>query len=186
MKISKLFILIFLTGIFSSCENDESLDPIPVKVNGTFVYLDITSKVFNIDDAGSFFGGNLTAPGNNVSRYDLYVRLTNSRGSTAFENFVKLKSISAFPVDLKITLTDIADKLNVPVGDLGLDSEFRFYGESFDSKGVKSDFNNLSTQIRSNLASYKPAYRFRTVIKNNLLFFNIPGNVEEYDNYVGQ
>ncbi|WP_298221083.1 hypothetical protein [Flavobacterium sp.] len=176
-------IVTFLT--FLSCERDESLTPTPVLVNGAFVRLDITSKVMNYADPATVFAGNLTAPGGNVSKYNLYVRRTDVTSGNSFGGFKLIgQPITTFPARLVITREDIAAALNMNVSDFNAGDEFRFYGESFDLNGVRFDYSNLSTAIRSNLQYYKQAFRFRTSIVSQVLY--TPGEISVYDSYTTQ
>jgi hypothetical protein len=180
----KNIFLILLTIIFISCERDESLDPRPIFIGGNYVRLDISNKVLKYQDASVLFGGRLTAPSNNISKYNLYVRKTDLTGA-AFEDFKLLKTVTSFPLDLKVSLSEIAAVLNISETSILNNETFRFYGESFDLEGNRADYSNLSTTIRSNLSFYKPAYRFRTALKDNE-FFITPGNIAEFDNYTPQ
>jgi hypothetical protein len=180
----KILLFVFSFVLFISCERDESLDPRPIFIDGNFVRLDITTKLLNFDDPNVFFGGMLTAPRNQVSKYNLYVRKTDLQGAS-LGDFKLLKTVTSFPLDLRISIADIAQALGVDESSILNNETFRFYGESFDLAGNRADFSNLSTAIRSNLASYKPAYRFNTAIRDNE-FLIIPGNIPEYDNYLPQ
>lgn len=180
----KNIFIILLTLIFISCERDESLDPRPIFVGGNYVRLDITNKVLKFQAPTIIFGGMLTAPSNNVSKYNLYVRKTDLTGA-AFEDFKLLKTVTSFPVELKVSLSEIAAALSINESSILNNETFRFYGESFDLEGNRADYSNLSTTIRSNLSFYKPAYRFGTAIKDDE-FFTTPGNLAEFDNYTPQ
>lgn len=175
-------LLAFLS--FSSCEKDDSLDPRPVIQDGQFVRLDITSKRLNVNQSETtFFGGTLTKPGSNnpVVKYNLYVRKIDIYGFAT--DFVFLRTITTFPADLKITLPEIAEALNVPVSSLVFGDKFRFYGESFDSAGKRADFYSLSATIQGT-PSYKQAYRFITDLTDNSGMSD--AELAVYDNYTSQ
>jgi hypothetical protein len=177
--------LIFTFFTLLSCEQDDSLTPTPVLVSGSFVRLDITSKVMNYADPSTVFEGNMTAPGGNVSRYNLYVRRTDADSGNSFGEFKLLgQPITSFPMRLVITREDIATALNMNVSDFKANDEFRFYGEVFDKNGVRYDYSNLSTAIRSNLQYYKQAFRFRTSLVAPALY--TPGEISVYDSYTVQ
>ena len=92
-KSIKMLILIAGFGLILSCSKDESLDPRPVLVNGQFVKFDIINKVFDSEDlVNSTFGGVLTAPGNKVVRYRMYVRLFD--GVNPATDFKLLKEVT--------------------------------------------------------------------------------------------
>ena len=115
---NKLFLLaIFLLSLVS-CEKDESKNPLATIVPGNFVKLDIYSPAIDANDKSkTFFGGILSAPSNNVVKYDMYVRYTNEKDIT-IGNYVFFKSITSFPYDLKITTRGQSDTDNTAVGQL--------------------------------------------------------------------
>jgi hypothetical protein len=180
----KIFLFITSIILLISCDRDESLDPRPIFIDGNYVRLDITKKVLKFQDSNVVFGGMLTTPGSKVSKYNLYVRKTDLL-DTSFGEFKLLKTVTSFPLDLQITTNDIAVALGLTTDQILNNETFRFYGESFDLAGNRADYSNLSTTIRSNLAFYKPAYRFRTALKDNVFFSN-PDNLTEFDNYTPQ
>ena len=151
-------LLIFVT--FNSCQKDDSLDPRPVIVSGNFVRLDIVRPRLSIDESSSTFGGTLTNPGGLAVKYNLYVRRTDPYGTT-FDDFHLIKTVTSFPLELALTASDIATALGVDVSTLQLGDHYRFYGESFDAAGNRTDYYNLSSAIINSLASYKEAYRFQ-------------------------
>lgn len=169
-----------MMGPFMSCERDESLDPRPVIDQGQYARLDITSKVLNIDDDNSYFGGILTNPSGKIVTYNLYVKRRNGLGFVT--EFAPLKTVTSFPYDLHITRNDIATGLGLQSSDLQFGDEYYFYAESFDAAGTKANFYSLSTSPQS-VASMKQGYRFRTTMQNTDFFSN-PTNISEYDNYV--
>jgi hypothetical protein len=175
-------LLAFLS--ISSCQKDDSLDPRPLIQDGQFVRLDITNKRLNINESETtFFGGRLTKPGNNnpVVKYNLYVRKKDIYGFVT--DFVLLKTITTFPMDLKVTLSEIATALNVPVSSLVFGDSFRFYGETFDVAGKRADFYSLSATIQGT-PSYKQAYRFVTDMTDSSGM--TPGELAAFDNYTSQ
>lgn len=160
----KIFLLPFLFAIlisFYGCERQDSLDPRPVLVDGQYVRLDITDKVFALEHPETaVFGGLLTTPGNNVQRYELYVRRKNAAGIITGNN-VKLLTISSFPYELKITPQMIADVLGISVSDLEIGDFYGFSGVSYGFDGTKVEYINLSGTVRSQ-PGMKQAYRFVT------------------------
>ena len=165
----KIFLLPILIALvlLSSCQKDDSLDPRPLLVDGNFVRLDITNKRLNFDDINNTtFGGMLTNPGGKTAKYNLYVRRTDTDTGLSGE-FVLLREITTFPLDLKISAQELATALGLSVTDLKYGDKFRFIGESFDIDGNRTDFYNLSTTIQSNQAFYKEAFRFGTDVANN-------------------
>ncbi|HMK06904.1 MAG TPA: hypothetical protein VK476_05195 [Flavobacterium sp.] len=183
----KIFIIpvfAILSLSFVSCEKDQSLDPLPVLVSGSYVRLDITKKRMNFDDlSNTSFGGSLTTPGGQVAKFNLYVRRTDPFASS-FGEFKLIRTITSFPTELNITPQDIATALEIPITDLEFADEFRFYGESFDLAGKRSDFYSLSQTIQSNMAFYKEAFRFRTDLTNTAGMDS--GELAGFDNYTPQ
>ncbi len=180
-KIIYLPILVLLLGVFASCQKDDSLDPRPVQVGGLYVRLDITNKVLkSYDPDNSYFGGLLTTPANNVVTYNLYVKRRDGFGFTS--EFAKVKTITSFPVELKVYESDIATALNLDPATIGYGDEYYFYGEAFDASGNRADYYSLSTTVQG-APGMKQAFRFRTTSQNEGYFGN-PANLAEYDNYV--
>lgn len=160
----------------SSCSKDESKDPLATIVGGQYVKLDITKKLLDFGNmATTSFGGKLTAPNNNVVKYELYVRYTNSNGFTN-DNYVLLKTITAFPVDLDVTPNDLAVALNLNVSDFKSGSKFRFLGYSYDSNGSVLDYNKLSSTVKSQ-PSMRQGYKFLTQLESGVNLTNF------FDNY---
>jgi hypothetical protein len=167
MKKIKLIPLLLFFILVSSCQKDDSLDPRPVLVEGSFMKLDITHKRFNIDDlSNTTFGGMLTNPGGKVVKYNLYVRRTDTDTNQAGE-FVLLRTITSFPLDLEITPQEIATHIGLPITSLKAGDTFRFIGEAFDANNTRTDYYNLSSTIQSNPESYKQAFRFGCIMGNN-------------------
>lgn len=181
-KIFYIPFLVFALFANSSCERDESLDPRPVIVAGQFVRLDITKKRLNFDDINNTsVGGTITTPGNNVAKFNLYVRKKDIYGFAT--EFALLKTITTFPYDLNITPTDIATALNVPVSSLVFGDNYRFYGESFNAAGERADYYSLSATIQG-APSYKQAYRFVSDMTDNGGM--TPDELNAFDNYAAQ
>lgn len=155
-----IFVLTLFT--LSSCE-DDSLDPLPVKVNGQFMKLDIdiNHKQMNLDHIDeTYFGGVLSCPSSNVAKFELYVRRTNSSGELTGD-YVPLMTISTFPYDLKITPAQLAQALGLQVSDLKRGDFFRFYGYSYDASGNVADYRSLASLVRTTRA-LEQGYRFNT------------------------
>lgn len=181
-----LAIFCFMFLVFG-CDKDESLDPRPIFVPGVYVRLDITSKRLNFDKLSTtYFGGKLTAPAGNISKYVLYVRQRDNFGYAG--DFKEVRTVTQFPYDLRITPDNIATSLGVPVTSLKFGDNFRFYGESYAADGTRTDWYSLAAVVQA-APSMKQAYRFITDMANNSGF---PGtqsgqlNYDEYDNYQGQ
>ncbi len=178
----KIILLLLVSISFFSCEKDEELTPNPDLDAGSYVRLDITSKRINSQDfANSFFGGKITTPGNNVAKYNLYIRKTNIFGVA--EDFIPFKTFTSFPADLKVTANDLATVFNVPLSSIVFGDNYRFYGESFDFNNVRSDYFSLSSVIQS-APSMKQGYRFVTDITNNDGV--LPLELDAFDNYISQ
>src|SRR6187402_589941 len=99
---NKLFLLLFsvVALSFSSCEQDESLDPLPLKVDGQYVRLDVSSDRLNFNDLpNAYFGGTLSTPSNNIAKYELYIRRETGSGVTA--DYVLYTTVTSFPYVLR-------------------------------------------------------------------------------------
>lgn len=184
-KILLLPILCTVLLSFSACEREEALDPRPVIVDGQYVRFDIKNQVLTSDHPETaIFGGTLTTPGDNVAKYELFVRRTNSFGVTS-GNYVPLLTVQNFPSDLIITPQMIADALGISVTDLQSSDTYRFLGYSYSTSGVKSDYNSLSSTVKSQ-TGLKQGYKFMTSYLSDAV---IAGYIDEdtgilkFDNY---
>lgn len=159
----KLFFLSILSSVFftfSSCE-DESLSPLPTKVEGQFVKFNIANKQFDFANINSTtFGGTLVSTSGNIVKYELYVRRDDKAGTTTGD-YVLLQTITSFPYDLALTPAQIATALGITVSDLQDGDKYRFLGFSYDANGNKAGFSNLSRSVQ--IANYvEQGYKFNT------------------------
>jgi hypothetical protein len=173
----KIFFIPFIAVLFlfSSCEKDDSKDPRPLLVNGQYMRLDMTRPRIDFNNLStSSFGGLLTNPSNTVVRYELFVRW--NRANTLSSEYIPLRTITSFPVDLVITAQDVQDAyaaFGMPITIIKGD-EFKFIAYSYDANGVRAAYRDLSATIRGESA-YKQAYKFNTLVTDNFTSF--------YNNY---
>ena len=168
----------------SGCQTEDSLDPRPVIVNGQYVRLDITNKVLTFEHMETaVFGGQLTAPGNNVKKFELYVRRTSNSGVTA-GNYKKINlDVQSFPYDLKITPQILADALEIPVAELQVNDKYNFLGYSYGFDGTEIGYNNLSSTVKT-APGMKQAYKFVTTFLTDQKITAFTSNgILIYDNY---
>jgi hypothetical protein len=180
----KKYILLLVSSLFLliSCNEDEFLRPRAELIPGAYVRLDITSKRINIAQPNeSFFGGIISTPGNNVAKYNLYVRKTDIFGVAG--SFVPFKTFTTFPADLKVYTSDLASALGISNSDIVFGDNFRFYGESFDQNNVRSDYFSISSVIQS-APSMKQGYRFVTDITDASGVTQ--SELDAFDNYISQ
>lgn len=164
-KIFFLSLIAFLS--LASCE-DESLNPLPEKITGQYMKLDVVNRQLIIDAADPSFGGLLTDTSGKVVKYELFVRRTDYLGFT-LNDYALCKTITAFPHELKVTIPELALALNVNESDLKIGDSFRFLGYSYDASGNKSGFLQLATIIQST-ATMEQGYKFNTSITNAATF----------------
>jgi hypothetical protein len=178
MKMKKnIFIVVLSFFILSSCEEDKSLNPRPVIVDGNFVRLDITRQHFIYEDINNTdFGGDLTTPGNNVAQYDLFVRRRNPFG--VLSEYKHLTTITTFPTNLSITPQMVADALGMQLSELEVGDNYHFRGVATGFDGTVTDFNSLSATVRG-LPSYKQAFLFKTDLELNQEVF-VPNDNGNY------
>ena len=170
----KIYLIpVFIIAMFSlsSCdqEQDDSLDPRPLLVNGQFMRMDILQNRMNANDlANAYFGGPLTNPSHTVVRYELFLRVT--RGGALLSEYIPYDVLTSFPQDLIITPVKIEQAYN----DFGLNiaplrdgDQIRFIAYSYDSAGNKVGYGNLSRTVQVE-AGYKQAYRFNFIVTTNL------------------
>lgn len=158
-----LFFLTFLISfVFSSCEND-SLSPLPVKVEGQFVKFEITKKQLVASEfETTAFGGLMTDLSGTIVKYDLYVRRTNAQGYV-LNDYVKLQTITSFPFQLSVTPAQIAQAIGMNVADLQVSDVFRFKGFSYDASGKEVGYLNLSRVLQTT-DTMQQGYKFNTDI----------------------
>lgn len=173
----KIFFLPFLISCvfaFTACE-DDSLDPLPIKVQGNYVILNATQRSLDYSDlSNAAFKGTLSTPSNNIVRYELFVRRRNPNGVNT-SNFVPLETITSFPYELNITPEKLATALNIQVSDLQDGDIYRLIGYSYTADGTKTGFNNLSATLR-NTETMKQGYKWSTNMDSTvdpLVPFNI-------------
>lgn len=174
----KIFLLSLITLLFVSCEQDESLDPRPLIVEGEYVKLDVKNSEKFIDVTNkttSAFKGLLTSPSGKIVKYELFIRRVNSLGNLTGD-FQLFKTITSFPYQLEIKAQDIADFYNIPFDDVKQSEVYQFLAYSYDANGNKFGYSSLSRTVRTT-ASMKQGYKFKTTIdlpnETNYLNFNI-------------
>ncbi len=165
----KIFFLPILASFalgFFSCDEDESLSPIPPKDKGTFMVLDITQKQMLFSDLdNTYFGGKLIdMSGGRIVKYELMVRMTNSEG-IVMGNYVPYEAFTSFPADLRVTPQKLAAAIGIPVSDLRAGDVFRFLGYAYDANGKKTSYLDLSRSVQ--IAGFvEQAFRFNTSLTN--------------------
>jgi hypothetical protein len=149
-----LFLLLFIAALVSSCTKDESLDPRSEIVVGQYIKLDIIDPaIYASDLPNSSFKGIISAPANNVDKFELFVAKRDAFGFVS--DFVLYETITSFPHELTVNATKLAIA-GIPV--IANSDFLRFYGKSY--KGdVVADYSSLSSSIKS-LKSMKQGYRF--------------------------
>ncbi|MCZ8198101.1 MAG: hypothetical protein O9267_10875 [Flavobacterium sp.] len=173
----KIFLICFFVSLFSSCEQDESLDPRPLIVPGQYVTLNIDYYNKYIDATNlstSSFRGTLSNPGGNVVKYELFMRRKNSIGDVSNGDFALYKTINSFPYVLEIKAQDIADFYDINFSEISQGQSYEFLAYSYDANGIKTGYTNLSGIVKTT-ASMKQGYRFKTGIE-------LP-NEDTYANY---
>ncbi|MFT3793852.1 hypothetical protein [Flavobacterium sp.] len=163
----KLFLLpiAFLMAFgVSSCE-DDSTNPLPEKVAGQYMKLDIETREMDFDELSTTaFTGILSNPSGNVVKYDLYVR---RRDPSQFltGDYVYMQSITTFPYNLRITPQMVATALGLNVSDLQDGDVYTFFAYSYDASGHKAGYMNLA-RINQITASMEQGYKFNTRLFN--------------------
>ena len=159
----KLFFLpvfVFIAFSFLSCE-DDSLNPLPEKVSGQYMKLDIKTRQMNVNDiSNTAFTGTLSNPSGNVVKYELYVRRRDASGYLT-GNYVLMQTITSFPYELKITPQMIADTYGLNVADLKQSEVYTFFAYSYDAAGNKAGYINLA-RILQVTAAMEQGYKFNT------------------------
>lgn len=148
---------------FTACQED-SLDPLPTKVIGQYMTLNITQPTLEFDNIETTaFRGTLDAPGKNVAKYELFIRRRTPNGVITSDP-VLLQTITTFPYELNITPAQIADALGVDRSVLQVGDVYRFIGYSYDASGRKAGYNNIAAIVRST-QSMKQGYKWSADVK---------------------
>lgn len=176
----KLFLLpIFLLVAFSfsSCEEDH-LNPLPEKVAGQYMKLDIKTREMDMKDIeNTAFTGTLSNPSGNVVKYELFVR--RRTGGFLTGDYALMQTITSFPHELRITPQMVATALNLNVSDLANTDVFTFFAYSYDAQGKKAGYLNLARIIQIT-AAMEQGYKFNT----RLIMNPLPLDAEvPYDNH---
>lgn len=170
------YISLFL--VFISCEKDESKDPLPNLVAGNYVRVNFTNKILNYDDlTNTYFGGVLTNPGNNISKYTLKVKKRNAGVFSG--DYVTVLTVTSFPNEFKISPSDLATALGVSLSDLKKNDFYFFNAEAIATDGTIVTYNDLSFDIRNN-SSMKQGFRFVTQMYEQSLY---DSNFLSYNNF---
>src|SRR6476620_6442682 len=177
----KLFFLpVFIVAFFSliSCE-DDALNPLPTKVSGQYMKLDIKNRQMDFTDiANAAFTGTLSDTSGKVVKYELFVR---RRDASCFltGDYTLMQTITSFPYELRITPQMVADALGLAVSDLEDGDVYTFYAYSYDAAGNKVGYSNLA-RILQVTGTMKQGYKFNT----NLTSTPFPADAPvPYDNH---
>jgi hypothetical protein len=166
----KIVLICLLVSFFSSCEQDESLDPRPLIVPGQYITLDI--KLYDkfidaLNMSTSAFKGTIDSPGRNIVKYELFIRRKNSVGNYENGDFTLFRRITSFPYLLEIKPQDIADFYDVNLSEVKKGETYEFLAYSYDSNGVKMGYTNLSGVVKTT-ESMKQGYRFKTGVEDGI------------------
>lgn len=165
-KVYLLPIVILALIGFISCE-DESLSPLPIKVEAQYVILDVEQRSLDFNNLNSTaFIATLSVPSNNVSRYELFTR-RRSAGGINTGDLVPLETITSFPHRLVITPEKLASALGLSLSDLQDGDTYRFIAFTYGADGTKVGYNDLSATLR-NTDTMKQGYRWSTNLSSTL------------------
>lgn len=175
MKNNILYTIIFSVLLLScNITPDESLIPLPTKVEGQFVRLSIKTRYmdFNTPET-AHFNGILTNLSGNVSKYVLSIRRTNAAGEITGD-FKEFKTITSFPYELDITPAQIAEFYGLPLSEIKQSEVYVFSAFSYDKNGVKTTYSDLSRTVQTTEA-LEQGYRFNTfygIVAPTILYNN--------------
>lgn len=177
-KIFLLSVFAFMAIGFSSCEDDD-LNPLPEKVAGQYMKLDIKTRQMDMRDMSTAaFTGTLINTSGNVVKYDLYVRRRDPSGFLTGD-YTFMTSITTFPYELRITPQMVADALDLDVSQLQNGDVYTFFAYSYDASGKKAGYANLARVLQIT-ATMEQGYKFNTSLTDNPIPLDSP---EPYDNH---
>ena len=146
-KLFLLPLLILVAFSFHSCEDDD-LNPLPEKVPGQYMILNIKNNRLEYTDiANTAFTGTLSNPSGDVVKYDLYVR-RYTKENFLTGDYVLLDTYTSFPMELSITPQKIASTLGLSVSDLEVGEKYAFYAYSYNASGNRVSYSNLARIIQ--------------------------------------
>lgn len=160
-----------------SCQQDESLDPRPLIVEGQYITIDIKLRDKFIDSNNlttSAFRGIINNPSKNIVKYELYIRRKDFRGNYPNGDIRLFKTITSFPYELIIDTQSIADFYQIDIDNIKQGETYQLVGFSYDTEGNKYGYSNLSRTVQTT-ASMKQGYRFKTGVQE--------GTDDKYDKY---
>jgi len=170
--------LIILLPIFTSCEKDNSKDPIfeyyqneyaapYVRVITDIQVIDITQ----LDESAVTF--TVSVPIENVTSWSVKVRLDGSTTTTP----VDLKTVTSFPETFTYTVSELASAVGVSLMDIAPGDKFIFSGESVGNDGKVLTANDLGPDLFGQ-PEQRNAYSFFVSISCPPLVF--PLNPSDY------
>lgn len=159
------FILVLITGLFSSCEDIEK-SPIVRQSVAPFVNIKITNTTYDLSDLSSAFTGKLyTNVPEDVQSYTLKVGLNDNSNSVEYVDWITVTP-SDLPKDISLSLQQLLDLLGKDASVLNAGQTVEFRGVSTGVNGVVIDRNN-STDIPNtglNDPGMRQAYNFSGII----------------------
>jgi hypothetical protein len=162
-KLLSISVFLISMAFCFSCQTDESLDPLPTKVDGQFMKLEINplkKELLLADINNTQFEGLLSNTSGTVVRYELFIRRRTAIGFLT-SDYVPFRTITSFPNDLIITPADIAATFNIPVTDLQDSEVYGFLAYSYDAAGNKVGYSNLSRTVQTT-PGLNQGYKFNT------------------------
>ena len=158
--LNKIFISIILIVGMVSCEDQEK-NPLWEPTLAPYVFIDVENPVFDVTDIdNSTFGGDITAPSNNVASFEVTARRV-SNGITS--DYATVYTTTTFPASFRLTAPDIATALGIDPNDLLAGDRFDFEGKSVGTDGTVVTFNNLAPDIQAE-PGQRQAYRLTAFI----------------------
>ena len=137
----KIFLVVLTTTMFLSCEDDEK-NQITDTIEAPFAYFgEISSPVINVTDLeGSAFEAEVVAPFGNITSYDIRVNRNNAEDADGNLVYVPLTNITEqFPLDLRISATDLAAAFGITLADLQAGDQYNFLATTTGSDGITID-----------------------------------------------
>jgi len=143
-----------------SCEDQEK-NPLWEPEQAPYVLIDIENPVFDVTDIeNSTFGGNLSAPAENVASFEVSARRV-SGGETS--DVISVYTTTTFPASFQLTAPEIATALGIDPSELLAGDRFDFFAESIGTDGTVVNYNNLAPDIQSE-PGQRQAYRLSAFI----------------------
>lgn len=180
---------LFLAFLMINCQDEEKLtftDHTETDDFAPYVRIIVEKSLLDATVLGNeSLTGTVSAPSGNVTTWNLMARVTGSNTT----EYADITTVSSFPSDISIPMTEIADKLNIAVNDIQPGDIIEFQASSTGNDGRVLTIDDLAGDL-SGQPEQRQAYEFEILISCPFKSSEIAGtfNVVEhsFDAFFGE